>query len=183
MGKHLAEETLMDILEGSTVERAESHLGRCLHCRTRVEQARAGLVLAREADIPEPSPFYWESFRRQVGRRIEAGEPAAVSWRRLFVGPALATAAAGLAALSLFVPSPSRPVKETAALLPAWSALPPAEEDAGLGVLLAVIPASDGLGPAVECGGLSQCLDDLSDEESLAVANALRRELEGGREL
>ena len=60
--------------------------------------------------------------------------------------------------------------------MPAWSPLPAAEEDPGLPVLQALGP---GVAPAVECGGLADCLADLSDEESRDLVRTLRAGAKG----
>jgi hypothetical protein len=177
---HLGEAALIDLLDGVADAPARAHAASCLHCRGRLEQATAGLDLAREADVPEPSPLFWESFRHQVGRRIEAGDPPP-AWRRFAALPWLAAAAA-LVAVAVLVPrgpGPA-PASPAASVLPAWSALPPAEEDPGLEMLAAVLPGNTGLGPLAECQGLGDCLAEasaLSEEESMALTEALQREL------
>src|SRR5262245_15029492 len=184
MRTHLGEEALIDLLEGVADRDARAHSESCAHCRARLEQAAAGLELAREADVPEPSPLFWESFRRQVDRRIQAGDPAPAF--RPFgmgrLGPWLAAAAAVVVAVAVLLPRAHAPAPAPShdALLPAWSALPPADQDPGLDLLAAVVPGNTGLGPLAECQGLGDCLTEastLSDEESAALADALRHEL------
>jgi len=185
MGGHLAEETMLALIEGDAGGEERAHAAECAHCQSRLEQAGAGLTLARGADVPEPGPFYWQSFRQQVGSRIRAGETAP-RWRRLVVSPWLAVAAAAVVAVAVLVPSATTPVAPVApsttagtVLLPAWSALPPAEEDAGLEVLAAVVPRAGELG-SLECQGLGQCLGEaasLSDEDGQKLEDALRRDL------
>jgi hypothetical protein len=182
---HLGEEALIDLMEGVADAGARAHASSCLHCRARLEQAAAGLELASEADVPEPSPLFWDAFRRRVDERIVSGdrEPA---WKRLAVrsmAPWLAAAAVLVAAAA--VTFPRGPAAGTAAtpaapVLPAWSALP-AGEDVGLEMLAAVVPGNTGLGPLTECDGMGDCLAEaaaLSEEDSLALADALQRELE-----
>jgi hypothetical protein len=183
---HLGEETLIDLMDGVAEAGARAHLSSCLHCRGRLDQASAGLELAREADVPEPSPLFWDSFRRQVDERIEAGDPAPF-WKRAAIrglAPWVAAAATVVAIVAVTLPRSSRSPVPAAApavpVLPAWSALPPAEEDVGLDMLAAVVPGNTGLGPLAECDGLGDCLAEagaLSEEDSLALADALRREL------
>lgn len=179
MGRHLADEELMDVLDGVGAAKARRHLEECPRCATRVEEARGGLALARQAEIPEPSPLFWERFRRGVDRRITVGDP--LSWKRVFFAPALATAAVLVGVVGFLSLRVSR--HEMPSLLPAWSALPPADEDEGLAVLEALAPAADDLGPAGACTGATECLAELSDDESLALAEALRREMSSGRPL
>jgi hypothetical protein len=179
MREHLSDDGVVDILADVAGEHSRRHLEGCPPCRERVAEARAGWDLAREAEVPEPSPLYWESFRRQVHRRI-AGEAAGGRRWRVLV-PTLALAAGVVVASFLPSSSPVAPV-EPARLLPAWSALPPGEEDEGLLVLQALAPAPEELEPAAECE-IAECLAELSDEESQALAAALQRGLAPGRGL
>lgn len=177
MRAHASVEDLMGVLEGQGARHALSHLDGCAQCRARLEHAREGLLAGRDVDVPEPSPLYWEAFRRQVSRRISADERALGWWR---LGPALIAAALLVALVSVLpfrIHGPgASPVPQT---LPAWSALPALEDDGGLSVLEAMTPSAEDLGPAAACGA-GECLAELSDEESLAVAGALRDELAGG---
>lgn len=172
MRTHVSDETLADLLDGAAADPATAaHLLSCDECRERLEGARIGLALARQADVPEPPPLFWEAFPRQVGRRLAGGQRP---WRRV-VWPALGALAAGL----LFVALPDRPTQAPsagAAMLPAWSPLPGADDDPGLEVLQAVAVDLD---LEVECEGLEECVADLSDEEGGALAEMLRLEAPG----
>ncbi len=181
MWTHASDQELMDVLDGEGAERTSAHVETCQRCRSRLDQARGGLLLARDADVPEPSPLYWESFRRQVGRRIE-DEPHAARVPRWRLAPALAMAAivVGIAALVPTKLGKGTAVATPEAVLPAWTALPAADEDGGLSVIGALAPPADDLSAVAGCQGV-ECLADLSDDETRALAQALRGELEGGR--
>jgi hypothetical protein len=182
MGAHVPDGRLLEVLEGiGAADRR--HVEGCAQCQARLAEARDGLALALDAEVPEPSPLYWESLRRQVSRAVEReGQRRPAFWRVSF-GPALA-AAAVLAGIVTFLPRSDpgpEPVPEQT--LPAWSALPPAEEDPGLDVLRAVAPVvADAALPAA-CSAVNECVADLSDEESQALAESLRREIGEGRDL
>ncbi len=183
MVSHVPEQRLLDVLEGrGATDRA--HVDACAQCRARLSEAQAGLALAAGAEVPEPSRLYWESLRRQVSRRVdEEGERRPAFWRLIWLGPALATAAV-LAGIVTLVPVAGRrpgPLPERP--LPAWSALPPAEEDEGLDVLRAVAPAVADASVPAACGGVAECVIDLSDEESQVLADRLRREIGHGKDL
>lgn len=171
---HLTEERLLDAVEYGAGAEGRAHIEACAECRARLDEARAGLTLAREADVPEPSPLYWEAFRRQVGRRIVEERPR---WHRWLVPLAAATAV-----LTLAVPILDGPVPESPAVpvLPAWSALPPADEDEGLAVLKGLGVAEADLAAVGESSGLDEALGDLSDEEQDAFADLLRRRMQEG---
>jgi hypothetical protein len=168
----LSEIELVDLLGDEAGPEVVTHVARCEDCRERLGELRQGLDLAREAHVPEPSPFYWQTFRRQVRRGIGR----AVTPRLGFgFGTYWAVAAAALAIVALLLPAPGAGVSGGRAVT--WSALPPQGEDVGLQVLSA-LEQDDDLGSLVECGWAS-CLAELTDEERLAVAAALREELEG----
>src|SRR5262245_49459163 len=100
MRNHLTGDMRVEAGEGLGAGAARVHVAECADCAARVDEARAGLALAQEADVPEPPPLYWEVFRRQVGRRISEEAPA----RRalgFWLFPALATAAAVLIAFGV----------------------------------------------------------------------------------
>ena len=187
MGKHLTQDALLAASEGDEHSATRAHLQDCAACRESLAETREGLDLARQAsDVPEPSPLYWESFRLQVGRRIAAeGEPSwpVVVWRRFGLA-SLLPAAAAAALLIAFLPAVGRQlgtVKNPPALLPAWEALPPSTDDAGLLVLQGLAQEGSDLQAATECRSVVDCLGEMNDEESQALADALRSELPEGR--
>jgi hypothetical protein len=174
MRTHLTDDVLMDLCEGTAGPEARAHAEACDECRARVAEAAEGLVLAHRAGVPEPSPLYWPALRRNVGQRIDAaGRPRRWSW---VAAPILATAS--VIAVVAFLPSPTAPPPSpvAAARLPAWSALPPAEEDPGLPVLADVAPLMGDAVVAVSCQDVARCLSALDEEESGQLAEALRRE-------
>lgn len=179
MGAHVPDGRLLEVLEGrGAADRA--HVEACPACRARLADAREGLALALGAGMPEPSPLYWDSLRRRV-RQAVAGEGHRRGFWRIPIRPALAAAAVLAVIVTLLPRSAPPPAPEPT--LPAWAALPPAEDDPGLDVLWAVAPAvADATLPA-GCSGVNECVVDLSDEESRALAEGLRRELGEGRDL
>jgi hypothetical protein len=180
MTKHLAEDALWAAVEGTPTAEALHHLEGCGACRAAVEEARDGLALAESAsEVPEPSPLYWQTFRRQVGRRV-AEESAPRDWSRFFGLRLLLPAAAAatlLLALSIFrgddVKAPEKP-------LPVWVALPPASDDEGLDVLRGVILVGNDLESPAPCRDVVECLGSLNEAESEELADLLRVELPEG---
>lgn len=168
MSTHLSEARLVDLLDGGSGAESDEHLRSCAGCRAQLEEARAGLALALGAEMPEPSPLYWETFHRQVDRRLVGRGRA---WGR-WLWPALAAAAAaGLVMVALPQRAPDTP--PPAHVLAAWSALPAADDDPSLEIVESVAVH---LGPEAECEGLDECVADLSDEESGTLAALLRSE-------
>lgn len=178
MAGHLSEAHLVEALEGIGDAAARAHLLECGACAARVRQMERMVRLASDAEVPEPSPLYWEAFRQQVGRRIEEGSPRG-RWWRLWVPGLAAAVVAGLAIVS-FVPSSRPPMGTPAVPLPAWSALP--EDDAAaMTVLRSLGPSEDDLEPYEGDGGVAERIAGLSDDESRSLAEALRGEWEGPR--
>lgn len=177
---HLSEEKLLDMVEGTADAAARRHVAECPACGGRVAEAGKGLITAEQADVPEPSPLYWEAFRQQVGRRIDS-EPIGRSVRVRFL-PALAALAATVAvaiALNVRGPQPGAPpTPAPAQRLPAWTPLPASEDDIGLSVIEALAPSAGEVSALNACP-VEDCLASLSDEESRAVAESLRQQLSG----
>jgi hypothetical protein len=170
---HLSEESLMDVVDGVGSPPAREHAAGCSVCRSRVSEATEAWALAEASEVPEPPALYWEAFRRQVDRRIQ-GEGRR-RWLRVLAPLA---AAAGLA-IAFSVVGPSRTVvtpPSAPAVLPAWSPLPPSENDPGLEVLKAVVAGDSDLVTIYERTGVQEQLWDLTDEESQAVAERLKTE-------
>jgi hypothetical protein len=176
MTRHLSDESLFSLAEGGGTEAERAHVAPCARCTERIEETRAGLALARRADVPEPSPLYWEAMRRSVGRRI-AEEPRRPLWA--WLAPLAATAAA-LAVVALTAGRSPAPAALPTPTLPAWSALPPAEDDASLEVLEGLAVADGELGTLDEGRGVGAFLAGLSDEEYRALADSLREAGQGG---
>jgi hypothetical protein len=178
MRGHLTDEMLIDAADGAT--EPLRHARDCADCRRRLDAMRGTLDEAIAAEVPEPSPLYWEAFRAQVERRIDGGSRV----RRPFAfWPALAAAAAMLVASSGLLTGlrGSIPRGDTGSSpARAWSALPPEADDEAAQVLEGAL-ASLGEDPVVgDCRGLAHCLAALTDEEQEALAEAVRSEL-GGR--
>jgi len=182
MWTHVSDAALMDVVEGAAGERTEQHVAQCASCRARVDEARAALGLAAAATVPEPIPTYWEAQRRRVARSL-AEAPPARSWRPLWA----AVAVAGAAVIAVLTVGPAKapvPVRATpSAALPAWSALPEADDDPSLPILELVAPTVATAMPAAVCSDVSECVVGLSDDESQELADALRAQLAQGRTL
>jgi hypothetical protein len=175
MSHHLSDETLADALTGARDAAALAHLRSCASCAGRLAEAEEGLALARLDEVPEPSPFYWAALRRDVRRRT-AAEPRRSGWR-VWLAPV--AVAAGLAAIVLVrgplrAPAVNLPVAgpTTSPALPAWSALPPIDEDGAVPVLEGLVAVvgpgwDEGMGPDAYVVGLSD-----ADQAALAAALA-----------
>jgi hypothetical protein len=170
MRAHPSDETMTDLLEGGGTPAEWSHVAACTACRARLDEARVAVELARGAEVPEPPGLYWEALRRNVSRRI-AQEPQAprLAWSWLAAAAAAAGALVVAAALVTHPPAPGSAGRE----LPAWSALPPVEEDVDLLVVSGFAVAEEGMAEWDEGRGLGAFVASLSDEESEALVEAL----------
>jgi len=177
MTRHVSNESLPDLAEGGGSDADRAHAAACGPCRARVAQVQAALALARRPDVPEPPPLFWEAMRRSVGRRIAEEPRRAPRWAWL---TPLAAAAAVVAVVALTTGRTHAPSAGPGAALPAWSALPPAEDDASLDVLEGLVVADGDLGELDEGRGVGAFLAGLSDEEYRALADSLRGAGQGG---
>lgn len=168
------------------------HLRTCVRCRAEVDEGRAALREARENEIPEPSPLFWDGLSVRVSEQVAAApvEPRRSRWAWRVLVPS----AVGIAALALAVwiergatkpPAPA-PVAATAS---AASAAEVAATDGGgedeswamLGDMAGefdVDTLSDSLGTssaAVDSG-----VYDLTAEERASLAELLRTEMGKG---
>ena len=177
MTRHVPDESLPDLAGGRGSEADRAHAGECAPCASRLAEVRSALDLARRADVPEPSPLYWDAMRRSVGRRI--GEEPRERPRWAWLAPLAATAAL-VAAVALTTGRGHAPSVMPEPGLPAWSALPEAEDDPSLVVLEGLVAGGDGLGALDEGGGVGPFLASLSDEDYRALAESLRDAGKGG---
>lgn len=188
MAKHLSPDELADLVLDMAVQEgdpaARDHVVGCAACRARVDELRTTLAQLRDAEVPEPPAAYWQVFRRQLARRLDAEHtaPRASRWWAWAWVPALGVLAALVLVLTprlAWHPPTPAPLASATALVPAWTPLPEAGEDTGLQVLQA-LASTGGLSTAVECHGLDECLVDLPDEEVQRLAQAFQAELQGG---
>jgi len=173
MRSHVEDDALLDVLDGTASPEATRHAQDCGECARRLADARAGLALAVAAEAPEPSPLYWDAFRGRVAAAIDAEPDSRRQFGRFFA-PALLAAAATVAVVS-FSPRDRAPIVAAPAPVAASSAMP-AVDDAGVD---AVAAAVEDLG----CSDVAACVASLTDEESRALAEALRAELTASGDL
>jgi hypothetical protein len=79
---HLASEELVDIAEGTRSEASAPHLAACGSCRERLIDLRSMMSLAKDVDVPEPSPLFWDHFSSRVSAAVaaEASAPQTNRW-------------------------------------------------------------------------------------------------------
>lgn len=106
---HLAPDAVIDVAEERGSPRAVRHAAGCARCRAQVAEVRAALALTAGADVPEPSPLFWDHLAGRIGQAI-ATEPAptAAGWRGAWRLWAYAAAvAAAVLVLAIVVANPA----------------------------------------------------------------------------
>ena len=68
---HLTPEELLDLAEGSRPLSSAPHLTACEVCRQQLDELR-GVMATLDADVPEPSPLFWEHFSTRVREAVAA---------------------------------------------------------------------------------------------------------------
>lgn len=71
MSAHLTPDELMAAAETAPGPGAAQHLAQCDACRQEADAWRAVLAELREADVPEPSPLFWERFSARVTEAVQ----------------------------------------------------------------------------------------------------------------
>ena len=125
-GQHLTESEFVDLLDGTLDDNRRRHLDGCDQCAAQAADLVAGSEVFRDADVPEPPPFFWTQFSARVSEAVsnEAAKPriAGFGWMR---APRMGAAAAAAVlclflALSIWRPAPSTntPIENAAAAHP-----------------------------------------------------------------
>jgi hypothetical protein len=78
--RHLNPEELIDVAEGTRTEASAPHLQTCGACRTQLADLRATMARALEADVPEPSPLFWDHLSARVREAVAAEGAPPLTW-------------------------------------------------------------------------------------------------------
>jgi len=179
--RHLTPDEFVDMLESGDAASAPAHLASCAACRKQLDDLRAALTMASGAEVPEPSPLFWDAFSERVRTAIEEDpRPRAQWWTRLAL-PATALVAA--AALVLIVrvssPRPSTPFAPRQAATsdaPAREALPEIDDSLAL---VAELAASFDVGEAglAARGDAEHAVTHLTDGELTELRRLIEQEM------
>jgi hypothetical protein len=71
---HLTDVELVDLLDGALVAARERHLDACDSCRATATRMREAFARAKDIEIPEPSPLFWEHFSARVHEGVRGAE-------------------------------------------------------------------------------------------------------------
>jgi hypothetical protein len=67
---HLSSTDFVDLLEGVRGDEAAPHLAECDRCRRELADLREMLTTASSADMPEPSPLFWNHLSARVQEAV-----------------------------------------------------------------------------------------------------------------
>jgi hypothetical protein len=186
--KHLSADDRLALIEAPGEPR-HPHLTGCERCRMEVASARAVLSGARETDVPEPSPMFWDHFSARVSARIDA-EPAADADRWRMPWRVLVPLSAAVAVMVMVVAvERGRPVAPTLSRVAAVvdeDVAASSPEDGGWLVLgdlageFDVETLGDSLGHALP-GGAGSAVWQLNEQERAELTRLLQAEMPGGR--
>lgn len=78
---HLSAAEFIDLVDGTLRRDRAVHLERCETCRAQAAAVRDALGSAgAPADVPEPSPLFWDHFSARVREAVEETTPRAAFW-------------------------------------------------------------------------------------------------------
>jgi hypothetical protein len=98
---HLSPEEFVDVAEGSRTEASLPHLAACDRCRRELADLRRTMTVAVDADVPEPSPLFWEGLSARIGERIDAESDR--SWWQAWIRPRVLVPLSAAAVLVVIV--------------------------------------------------------------------------------
>lgn len=188
---HLTPEQLLDVADGTRVDREFPHLQSCAFCARRISELRGAIEAAAEVSVPEPSPLFWnhlsERVRTAVAEELRAERPGFLShgWWRFAAAAAVVAAVVLMVGPSLRrVPAPGTTdsSSEPSAELLRADAVPAFDEDPAL-TLLADLSAGMDWEAAAEAGlvptegAVDGVVLALSDEERIELHRLLQEAL------
>jgi anti-sigma-K factor RskA len=127
---HLNPDELVDLAEGARSESSLPHLATCADCRRQLDDMRAMMAAAVAADMPEPSPLFWDHLSARVSEAVAADGNSShpwfrfAAWRRALM-PASAIAAALVIVFALFNARVRAPQSQYVASPTTFTAAPP----------------------------------------------------------
>ena len=101
--KHLAPGTFIDLLDGTLAEPAVPHLAVCARCREQLSALRETWQAAADADVPEPSPLFWDHFSNRVREAVSSEPVGSPRWHERLSQPWRIAGLAGMALAALLV--------------------------------------------------------------------------------
>jgi hypothetical protein len=82
---HLSADDLVDLADGTRPESSAPHLTSCGACRAQLADLRMMMRAAVAADVPEPSPLFWDQLSRRVHEAVEAEQASVAAAAMLII--------------------------------------------------------------------------------------------------
>jgi hypothetical protein len=196
---HLSPEELIDLVEGARAEADAPHLQSCEVCRHQVAALRTTMSAVADADLPEPSPLFWDHLSQRVREAVtaEARRPSRLGgwqWGTALPGALSgswrAWAVAGVAAavvISIYVTAPRTSMPPSGARDGAAAAAAPLEpfgaaDDPSLALFADLTEQMDPLsitdaGWSSPVGAVDEVVASLTAAECLELQRLLKEEL------
>lgn len=106
--RHLTPDQILNVVEQTSLTESErAHLGSCAECRATAAQLTSALSIARQAEVPEPSPLFWDRLSHRVREAVAAEQKEAWRGRWPVLVPFTGLAVLVLALVSAVVPQDS----------------------------------------------------------------------------
>jgi len=184
--RHLNEEELIDLAEGTTPESSSSHLASCEQCRRQLKDLRGVMLEASRVEVPEPSPLFWDHLSARVHDAIaNENAPQASSNRWWWFVPVGAFAAIVLAAAITFRGNGAQPLNAPHPEMPAGSVASesvPLADDPSLSLIADLAgevdwDAASEAGFATAAGSIDRAVSDLTPEERMELQRILKEEM------
>ena len=188
---HLTEAEMVDLLDGELAPERVRHVEQCTECRTGAAALEAILPSAGGADVPEPSPLFWDRLSARIAEAIDA-EPTPSrcrnvlglpTWRLAFAAMALVLVAGVTwqVLLKMESPSLSGPVPPSAAteaatdadldeFIDAWDAIEASATDLDW-------EDAQSIGIASHPGSAERMVGDLTAEERSELGRLIEEEM------
>jgi hypothetical protein len=112
---HLTSAEFVDLAEGVRDTASTPHLAECDRCRRQLADVRGMVAAAAAADVPEPSPLFWDHLSARVREAVAAEPPPRSTvflgswWMRAAAGVAVSAMIAAAVASSIARRTPERP--------------------------------------------------------------------------
>jgi hypothetical protein len=195
--KHFSPAEFVEAADNALPRARAAHLTGCARCRARLADVQATLARAQAADVPEPSPLYWQHMAARVRERVahETIVPAwrAASWREWVSVRALVPVASAGAVIAAVIVAGQMTARPPVPLPPATVA--PAGPAAGdvsiepedsevwqvLTSAAAEMPIEDAheAGMGVTAGAIDRAVQRMSPAELNELGHLLQSQLHG----
>lgn len=196
--RHLAQDELVDWLDGGLPPDRTAHLDECVQCRDEARGLRLMLTEAEQIAVADPSPLFWDHLAARVNEAVATGDRLPDGWtawvrrRASLLTAAAACLIIGLALLRIsgsFTPRQGEVERlalaststATDSIAPEAAAVPPDEAWALVQMVADEVPLQEAqdAGLTAQPGSAERMALELSPREQAELALLLQHELKG----